>query len=168
MIDSQSGPRVPPAPHLNLNSNSSLNSRARAQTRPGFTLIEILVVIAVISLLAALVAPNVFRHVGTAKDASAKTQIEMLGAALDAYRLDNGRYPTTAQGLEALWEEPTAEPRPSNWRGPYLRKEVPADPWGSPYLYVSPGEEHESGYDLVSYGADGEAGGEGENADISN
>lgn len=136
--------------------------------RAGFTLIEILVVIAVISLLAALVAPNVFRHVGTAKDAAAKSQIEMLGAALDAYRLDNGRYPTTAQGLEALWEEPTAEPRPSNWRGPYLRKPVPPDPWGNPYVYVSPGEVHPNGYDLVTLGADGAPGGEGEDADISN
>lgn len=158
-----------PAPKsTNSSSNTPAPAPARAPARPGFTLIEILVVIAVISLLAALVAPNVFRHVGTAKDASAKTQIEMLGAALDAYRLDNGRYPTTAQGLEALWEEPTAEPRPSNWRGPYLRKEVPADPWGNPYLYVSPGEDHRTGYDLVSYGADGEAGGEDENADITN
>jgi len=142
--------------------------RRQRRSRPGFTLIEILVVIAVISLLAALVAPNVFRHVGTAKDAAARSQIEMLGAALDAYRLDNGRYPTTAQGLEALWTEPTAEPRPTNWRGPYLRKEVPADPWGHPYLYVSPGEVRETGYDLMTYGADGAAGGEGEDADITN
>ena len=136
--------------------------------RSGFTLIEILVVIAVISVLAALVAPNVFRHVGSAKDAAAKSQIEMLGAALDAYRLDNGRYPTTAQGLEALWEEPTVEPRPSNWRGPYLRKAVPLDPWGHAYVYVNPGEMSRTGYDLSSYGADGAAGGEGEDADIHN
>jgi general secretion pathway protein G len=170
------GPFSKPHPRSTVNSTLNLKStsqskpggRTRSRGRHGFTLIEILVVIAVISLLAALVAPNVFRHVGTAKDASAKTQIEMLGAALDAYRLDNGRYPSTAQGLEALWEAPTAEPRPSNWRGPYLRKEVPADPWGNPYIYVSPGEEHESGYDLVTYGADGEPGGEGENVDISN
>jgi general secretion pathway protein G len=140
----------------------------RLRARGGFTLIEILVVIAVISLLAALVAPNVFRHVGTAKDAAARSQIEMLGAALDAYRLDNGRYPTTDQGLEALWEEPTAEPRPSNWRGPYLRKAVPMDPWNSPYLYASPGELHANGYDIVTLGADGQPGGEGEDADITN
>ena len=140
----------------------------RRRVRPGFTLIEILVVIAVISLLAALVAPNVFRHVGTAKDAAARSQIEMLGAALDAYRLDNGRYPTTAQGLDALWEEPTAEPRPSNWRGPYLRKAVPMDPWDNPYIYASPGELHPNGYDLVTLGADGQPGGSGEDADIAN
>jgi general secretion pathway protein G len=139
---------------------------ALLRPRDGFTLIEILVVIAVISLLAALVAPNVLRHVGTAKDAAARSQMEMLGAALDAYRLDNGRYPSTAQGLEALWAEPTANPRPTNWRGPYLRKAVPMDPWDSPYVYVSPGDMNPSGYDLQSYGADGVEGGEGEDADV--
>src|SRR5215210_7809306 len=104
---------------------------AHLRGRNGFTLIEILVVIAVIAVLAALVAPNVFRHVGAAKDAAARSQIEMLGAALDAYRLDNGRYPTTAQGLAALSDEPVSDPRPTNWRGPYLRKRVPPDPWGN-------------------------------------
>ena len=136
--------------------------------RSGFTLIEILVVIAVISVLAALVAPNVFRHVGSAKDAAARSQIEMLGAALDAYRLDNGRYPTSAQGLAALWEPPAAEPRPTNWRGPYLRKAVPNDPFGNPYVYLSPGAVNVRSYDLISLGADGEVGGEGDDADISN
>jgi general secretion pathway protein G len=140
---------------------------SRVRARDGFTLIEILVVIAVLSLLAALVAPNVFQNLGTAKDATAKSQIEMLGAALDAYRLDNGRYPTTDQGLDALYTEPTVEPRPSNWRGPYLRKEVPVDPWDHPYVYTSPGSNRAIGYDLVSLGADGEPGGEGENADIT-
>lgn len=136
-------------------------------SRPGgFTLIEILVVIAVISLLAALVAPNVFRHVGRAKDAAARSQIEMLGAALDAYRLDNGRYPTTAQGLDALWQEPANDPRPGNWRGPYLRKSVPLDPWSNPYVYVSPGAVDAGGYDLLSYGADGREGGDGDDADV--
>jgi len=132
----------------------------------GFTLIEVLVVIAVIAMLAALVAPNVFQHVGTAKDATARSQIELLGAALDAYRLDNGRYPTTEQGLEALQVEPTNQPVPTNWRGPYLRKAVPEDPWGLPYHFVSPGEVNPRGYDLFSLGADGEPGGEGEDADI--
>ncbi len=141
---------------------------SRRRSRPGFTLIEILVVIAVISLLAALVAPNVFRHVGTAKDAAAKSQVEMLGAALDAYRLDNGRYPTSEQGLQALWEEPSSDPRPNNWKGPYLRKPVPNDPWGNPYSYLCPGDNSPQGYDLVSFGADGKAGGEGEDTDITN
>ena len=139
---------------------------APARNQAGFTLIEILVVIAVIAMLAALVAPNVFQHVGTAKDATARSQIELLGAALDAYRLDNGRYPSTEQGLEALRVEPTLQPLPSNWRGPYLRKDVPADPWGFAYVYLSPGEVNPRGYDLLSLGADGELGGEGEDADV--
>jgi general secretion pathway protein G len=134
--------------------------------RPGLTLIEILVVIVVISVLATLVAPNVFQHVGSAKTATAESQIEMLSAALDAYRLDNGRYPTTEQGLAALWEEPRIEPRPTNWRGPYLRKRVPLDPWNRPYIYRSPGVESGTGFDLLSYGADGQPGGTGEDADV--
>ena len=134
--------------------------------RAGFTLIEILVVIVVIAILATLVAPNVFRHVGAAKDATAKSQIEMLGAALDAFRLDNGRYPTTDEGLAALWESPRSGQVP-NWKGPYLRKPVPLDPWGHAYVYVWPGQANQSGYDLLSYGADGQPHGEGENADIT-
>jgi general secretion pathway protein G len=134
--------------------------------RAGFTLIEILVVIAVLAMLAALVAPNVFQHVGTARDATARSQIELLGAALDAYRLDNGRYPSTDQGLEALQSAPNVEPFPTNWRGPYLRKAVPADPWGNPYIYISPGEINPRGYDLLSLGADGQPGGEGDDADV--
>src|SRR3569832_1969401 len=102
--------------------------------RAGFTLIELLVVIVVRGVRATLVAPNIFRHVGTAKETTARAQIEMLGAALDAYRLDTGRYPATQQGLGALWTEPTADPRPYNWRGPYLRKPVPPDPWGNAYV----------------------------------
>lgn len=143
-----------------------MNPGSRPNGSAGFTLIEILVVIAVIAMLAALVAPNVFQHVGTAKDATARSQIELLGAGLDAYRLDNGRYPTTDQGLEALQVEPTVPPLPSNWRGPYLRKAIPPDPWGNPYIYLSPGEANPRGYDLLSLGADGEPGGEGEDADV--
>jgi general secretion pathway protein G len=141
-------------------------TRRIARTRGGFTLIEIMVVIAVLAILAALVAPNIFSHLGTAKDVAAKSQMEMIGAALDAYRLDNGRYPTTAQGLEVLRTEPTIEPRPRNWRGPYLRREVPLDPWGTSYQFVSPGEANPNAYDLISYGADGQPGGDGENSDI--
>lgn len=148
-------------------SSHRMSPRAAALRRDGFTLIEILVVVAVLSVLAALVAPNVFQHLGTAKDAAARSQMEMLGAALDAYRLDNGRYPTTQQGLDALRTEPTVEPRPRNWRGPYLRRDVPLDPWGNPYVFVSPGEANPSGYDLISYGADGMPGGDGEDADIT-
>ncbi len=137
------------------------------RSRGGFTLIEIIVVVTVIAILAALVGPSVFRHLGRAKDAAARTQMEMLGAALDAYRLDNGRYPTTAQGLEALNIEPTIEPRPRNWQGPYLRRDVPLDPWDYEYSYTCPAVESTGGYDLLTYGADGEPGGEGEDADIT-
>lgn len=139
--------------------------RRRARGTAGFTLIEILVVIVVIAILATLVAPNVFQHVGTAKTTTAKSQIEMLQSALDAYRLDTGAYPTTQQGLQALMELPTMDP-PTNWHGPYLRKAVPADPWGHAYVFLSPGEVNPKGFDLMSYGADGKLGGEGEDADV--
>ena len=132
----------------------------------GLTLIEVMVVVLVLGILAALVAPNVFSHVSTAKEESARAQIEMLNAALDAYRLHNGRYPTTEQGLEALREEPDTPPLARDWRGPYLRKEVPVDPWGNPYVYRSPATQSDWGYDLLSYGKDGEPGGEGEAADV--
>jgi general secretion pathway protein G len=155
-----------PPPHLSQSESNMVHPLRHRNSRAGFTLIEILVVVAVLSVLAALVAPNVFQHLGTAKDAAARSQMEMLGAALDAYRLDNGRYPTTAQGLAALREEPTIEPRPRSWNGPYLRRAIPLDPWDNPYVYIAPGEANPGSYDLVSYGADGTLGGEGENADI--
>jgi general secretion pathway protein G len=138
----------------------------RPLVRTGFTLIEILVVIVVIAILATLVAPNVFRHVGSAKDATAKSQIEMLGAALDAYRLDVGHYPSTDEGLKALWQNPATE-NALNWHGPYLRKAVPDDPWQHPYIYKSPGEVNQATYDLLSYAADGQQGGTGDATDIT-
>ncbi|HEV2149692.1 MAG TPA: type II secretion system major pseudopilin GspG [Longimicrobiaceae bacterium] len=140
--------------------------RATRTGRAGFTLIEILVVIVVIGLLATLVAPNVFRHVGSAKDATARAQIELMASAVDAYRMDNDVYPTTEQGLAALQAEPATEPRPRNWRGPYLRRAIPADPWGRAYVYRSPGTASPATYDLLSLGRDGKEGGEGEDADI--
>lgn len=130
-------------------------------------MIELLVVIVVLGTLATLVTPNIFRHVGSAKEATARTQIEMLASALDAYRLDTGRYPTAQQGLDALWQEPSADPRPFNWRGPYVRKPVPPDPWGHAYVYRSPGESSSMGFELLSYGADGKDGGVGEDADVA-
>ncbi len=142
------------------------HDKLRATGEGGFTLIEVMVVIAVIAMLAALVGPNVFRNVGTARDATARSQIELLGAALDSYRLDNGRYPTTAQGLETLRTAPTVHPLPNNWQGPYLRKEIPLDPWRNPYVFLSPGTVNPTGYDLFSLGADGELGGEGEDGDV--
>jgi general secretion pathway protein G len=135
--------------------------------RLGFTLIEILVVITVIGLLAALVGPRILGRVSEAKSATAKAQLELLSVALDNYRLDNGSYPTTEQGLAALQEKPTRDPAPLNWRGPYLKRVIPADPWGRPYIYRSPGEHDPGGNDLSSLGKDGQPGGEGEDADIT-
>jgi general secretion pathway protein G len=139
----------------------------RGSGRLGFTLIEILVVITVIGLLAALVGPRILGRVSEAKSATAKAQVELLSVALDNYRLDNGSYPTTEQGLAALQEKPTRDPAPLNWRGPYLKRSIPADPWGRPYLYRSPGEHDPGGNDLSSLGKDGQPGGEGEDADIT-
>jgi general secretion pathway protein G len=134
----------------------------------GFTLLEIIVVIIVLALLAGLVAPQIFSRVGDARSTTARTQIELISTALDSYRLDNGSYPTTEQGLQALREKPTRAPIPANWRGPYLRKAVPNDPWGRPYLYKSPGDRNVTGFDLSSLGRDGVTGGTGEDADINN
>lgn len=135
-------------------------------TGMGFTLIEIMVVIVVLGMLAALVAPNIFSNVGSARETTARSQIELLGAALDAYRLDNDVYPSTTQGIDALRTEPFSDPRPRAWRGPYLRREVPMDSWGRPFVYRSPGVDNPWGYDLVSLGRDGVDGGDGEDADI--
>lgn len=133
----------------------------RIKDRRGFTLIELLVVMVILGLLAALVGPRMFGHVGAANQKAAKTQIEMLGQALDAFRLDVGRYPTTSEGLSALVTNPGVD----GWNGPYLKKGLPNDPWKRPYLYESPGQHGD--YDLVSYGADGAPGGEGENKDVN-
>lgn len=135
-------------------------------TRRGFTLIEMLVVIVVIAILAGLVGPMVFQNVGDAKVSAAKAQLELFGLALDQYRLDNDYYPSTAQGLEALRTAPSGDPSARNWRGPYLKKPVPLDPWGRPYIYKSPGDSSKAGYDLLTYGRDGKQGGTGEDGDI--
>lgn len=134
--------------------------------RPGFTLLELVVVIIVLGLLVGLVGPQIFGRVGEARSTTAQTQIELIGVSLDNYRLDNGFYPTTEQGLAALRDKPTHGPSAANWRGPYLRKSVPLDPWKRPYLFRSPGQKDPSGYDLLSYGRDGKPGGDGEDADI--
>lgn len=152
------------SPILRCGLRPERHTRRLGGLRRAFTLIEIIVVVVVIAILATLVAPNVFQHVGTAKAVTAKSQIEMLGAALDAYRLDIGGYPTTAQGLGALWDKPADAS--ASWRGPYLRKPVPNDPWEHPYQYLSPGVQSRTGYDLLSLGADGKPGGDGDAADV--
>ena len=140
--------------------------RVNVRRRSGFTLLELVVVIIVLGLLAGIVAPQIIGRLSEAKSTTAKTQIELLSVALDGYRLDNGSYPTTDQGLAALRERPTRLPVPTNWRGPYLRKPVPLDPWGRPYVYRAPGERNPSAFDLESLGRDGKPGGEGEDADL--
>ncbi len=133
--------------------------------RRGFTLIELLVVISVLAILASLVSPMVFRNVGDAKVSAARSQMDILSLALDSYRLDNDYYPSTAQGLPALVTRPTGDPEPRNWRGPYLKRGVPLDPWGRPYVYTdSIGNGND--FQLGSLGRDGAIGGTEEDADV--
>lgn len=152
-------------------ANAWSGQRNTRRTKTGFTLLELLVVIAIIATLAAVVAPAVFRNVGDAKAASAKSQIEIFSLALNQYRLDNDALPSSEQGLAALRVPPSlpgvdgAPPR--NWRGPYLQRTVPLDPWGHSYVYVAPGTVNTTSYDLYSLGRDGRPGGQGEDADLT-
>lgn len=141
-------------------------SKTRA-ARAAFTLLELIVVIAIIATLAAVVAPQVFRNVGDAKTNAARAQIESFTLALEQYRIDNNNYPTSEQGLAALRTMPGVGELPRNWRGPYLRRTVPNDPWGRPYLYQSPGLVDANAYDVQTLGRDGKKGGNGEDADVS-
>ncbi len=129
----------------------------------GFTLLELLVVIVIIGLLAGYVAPRYFAQVGRSEVQVARAQIDALEKALDQFRLDTNHYPTAEQGLDALTAKPANE---NQWRGPYLKKAVPNDPWGRPYVYRTPGQNRE--FELVSYGRDGRPGGTGDDADIGN
>ena len=132
----------------------------------GFTLIEIMVVVVIIGLLAAVILPNVFGNVGKAQRTKAKSDIQAIESALTMYKLDNFKYPSTDVGLDALVQRPN-DPTVKNWReGGYVRR-ISKDPWGNPYQYIFPGT-HGQEYDLYSFGADGQEGGEGENADIGN
>ena len=134
----------------------------RLSRQRGFTLIELMVVLAIIGILAALVVPNVLNRADDARITAARTDVANLMQALKLYKLDNRNYPTPEQGLQALVVKPTSGPAPANWK-PYIDK-LPTDPWGRPYQYLSPGLKGE--VDVLSLGADGQAGGEGNNADI--
>ena len=141
---------------------SSRNTRRRS----GFTLIEVMVVVAILAILAAVVVPRVMDEPAKARKAKAAQDIRAIESALDLYKLDNFRYPSTDQGIKALVERPSGGPEPKNYKeGGYLRQ-VPRDPWGNPYQYLNPGEHGE--VDIYSFGADGSPGGEDENADIGN
>ena len=128
----------------------------------GFTLVELIVVVIIIGLLSGLVLPQFIKQSEKATAKAAKAQIELLGTALDTFRLDVSRYPTTQEGLQALAQKPGGVDR---WDGPYLKKDVPNDPWGKPYIYKSPGDH--GPYDILSYGADGVPGGEGNDRDVA-
>ncbi len=142
-----------------MTPNHPLLNRAKQR---GFTLIELMVVLVIIGVLAALIVPNVLDRADDARVTAARTDISNLGQALKLYKLDNQRYPTAEQGLQALLIKPTSGPVPTNWK-PYVEK-LPNDPWGRAYLYINPGIKGE--IDILSFGADGQVGGEGKNADI--
>ncbi|MDO9449091.1 MAG: type II secretion system major pseudopilin GspG [Rugosibacter sp.] len=145
---------------MTMNFPSAIRFPARVS---GFTLLELLVVMVIIGMLASFVGPKFFAQIGKSETKTARAQIDALDKALDQYRLDVGRYPTTEQGLAALNERPAGE---TKWSGPYLKKAIPMDPWTHAYLYNHPGEHGE--YDLFSYGKDGQPGGTGEAEDITN
>lgn len=142
---------------------SSQKRRRSRMSSGGFTLIELLVVLAILTMLAGLVGPRVLGMLGGAKSKTAAVQISEIEKALEVYKLDVGRFPTSEEGLDALVKKPGSA---NGWNGPYVKGGVPTDPWGHPYRYANPGAN--GGIDIVSLGADGAPGGDGENADIQN
>jgi general secretion pathway protein G len=153
--------------NINSDSGYSISNQIKSASitgySRGFTLLELLVVIVIIGLLAAYVGPKYFAQLGASEITVTKAQIGAFDKALDTYRLDVGRYPSSEEGLAALITKPASALK---WNGPYLKKEAPLDPWGHAYLYKSPGSKGD--YDILSYGKDGQPGGTGEDADISN
>lgn len=148
---------------MNMPLTPTYPDNRNAKRLGGFTLLELLVVIVIIGLLAAYVGPKYFSQLGKSEVTVAKAQIAAFEKALDTFRLDVGRYPLSEEGLTALLSKPAAATR---WNGPYLKKDIPQDPWGNPYVYRSPGNKDD--FDILSYGKDGQAGGTAENADITN
>ncbi len=134
----------------------------RFNSDKGFTLMELLIVLVIVGLMAALVGPALYQRINPAKETAARSQIQSFSTALDSFFADVGRYPTTPEGLNALRVKPEGS---TKWNGPYLKKEIPRDPWGVAYVYRSPGRS--GGYEILSFGADGREGGEGENADVT-
>jgi general secretion pathway protein G len=142
--------------------SGTLHRTFQARTAAGFTLLELLVVVTIIGLLAAYVGPKYFSQLGRSEQGVAKAQVEAFARALDTYRLEVGRYPSSEEGLEALLSKPANAAR---WNGPYLQKAVPDDPWGHAYLYRSPGSTGD--FEITSYGKDGQPGGTGDAADVT-
>ncbi|AGA88670.1 type II secretion system protein G precursor [Pseudomonas sp. SCT] len=143
-----------------------MTMKLQRRTQGGFTLIEIMVVVVILGILAALVVPQVMSRPDQAKVTVAKGDIKAIGAALDMYKLDNFTYPSTQQGLDALVKKPSGNPQPKNWNRDGYLKRLPKDPWGNDYQYLSPGTQGQ--FDLYSFGADGKPGGSDLNADIGN
>jgi len=146
-----------------------MRRRLRRRNERGWTLIELMVVMAILVMLAAVITTQVVKRVEDAKVAVAHADIQSMETALDLYHVHNGTYPSSQQGLQALVEKPTSEPEAKNWDGPYLKKGVvPTDPWDRGYVYTEPGEHNTDSFDLYSLGRDGVEGGEGKDADIVN
>jgi general secretion pathway protein G len=141
-----------------------MKTRIFRSVRRGFTLIELMVVILILAILASIVVPRVVNRASDAKVTKAKSDINTLSQSLNQFRLDNDRYPSTEEGLQALRLQPADT---NNWKGPYIEKDVPLDPWGNAYIYEFPGTAGPDSFTLMTYGSDGAPGGEGESADIS-
>lgn len=150
------------ANHMRSNALLSIRARDRRTRTGGFTLLELLVVILIIGLLTGIVAPRFLGQIGRSEATAARAQLDAFDKAIQAYRVDTGRFPSISQGLGALVKQPAEEPR---WHGPYMQGDIPPDPWGTPYQYRNPGTNGRD-YDLLSYGRDKAPGGSGDDADI--